>query len=216
MKDVGLKESDLTPLRISENARLKLAWILEGSGSHDACDEAWWKCATLETKVAAEGLLAIREKIRREEPIAEVDHDCLNEYLANANPLLIWRYGEGDSGQYVVKVKPDFQMINRYPMRQMAIAFLIQPAYSLARGLEDWSGQVGRRYVAVCRNPHCGQTFYTAREDAVACPKKPYKRATSPCKREWDKYKRWLEKTGHDPDTQWNREEMKELYLSSD
>jgi hypothetical protein len=200
---------------LADNDRQKMSWIYEGAESHDACDEAWWKCVTLETQVAAEELRTIQDKAKSEEPLSETDQDCLNEYLTNASPFLMWRYDDdGGGGEYLVKVTPDFEMINRFAMRQMAIAFLVQPAYTIARKIEEWCTRVGRRWIVTCRNPQCGRTFYSGRSGAVACPKKPHERVTSPCKREWDKFSRWLESEAHDPESAWQRADLKKQYIS--
>jgi hypothetical protein len=199
---------------LSPSGRMQFAWILEGTKSHEACDAAWWKCVTAATKEMGEILLAIQTKVRRREPITEDEHESLQEYLVNASPRLVWVYDDDDSGQYIVKVKPDFQMINRYPIYHMAMALAIPPAYVVARELEDSMKEFGNRFVVACRNPQCGRTFYSGRKDAVACPKKPHERVTSPCKRAWDKYKRWLVRCGYDPDAVWNRDDLKKQYLS--
>lgn len=194
--------------------RSEFAFIAAGAASHDACDEAWWRCVAAETEQIAQGLKRIQEKVRNQRPIGDEEHSELNEYLAEARPVLVWVFDEDGSGQCVVKVEPDFAMINRYPMQQMATALIVQPVYSVARELEDWASETGPRFIVTCRNPHCGQTFYSGHQDAVACPKKPGKRITSPCKREWDKFARWLRAEGRDVEVDWKRKALRKQYLS--
>ena len=94
-------------------------------------------------------------------------------------------------------------------------AVLLAPAaLEVMRSFEKYFEDRGDLFVVTCHNPVCGKKFYTRDRRAVACPKRPHERVTSPCKREWDKYNRWLKGEGRDPYAAWHDPRLKKRYLS--
>lgn len=99
---------------------------------------------------------------------------------------------------------PDFEV----PGRLLAPATL-----EVMNAFESYFRERGPLFIITCRNPACAKRFYSRQKRAVACPKKPHERVTSPCKRKWDNFADWLEGHGHDPRVDWQKETLKKEYL---
>ena len=157
-------------------------------------------------------LNAIESTIREGRPLADRDMEVMTLWLDTGTIVPLAACDNEGAIRGEMRVRPNFGLLRDFSVVDKHLFILLLPVgYSLC---EAWvKSQPWPRFVATCRNPSCRQTFYSGRKDAIACPKKPHQRGTSACKKEWDKYRRWLLKTGHNADAEWADSELQQHYL---
>ncbi|MCX5685317.1 MAG: hypothetical protein NT049_16800 [Planctomycetota bacterium] len=157
-------------------------------------------------------LKAIESAIREGRPLGDRDLEVMALWLNTGTlvPLEVCDSEGAIRGE--MRVHGNWGLLRDFPVMDKHLCTLLLPVgYSLC---EAWlKSQPWPRFIATCRNPSCRRTFYSGHKGAVACPKKPHQRGTSECKAAWDKYKRWLVKTGRNADTEWADPQLQQRYL---
>lgn len=208
----GPSEGRADPLTHKCIRRLqRAAWMLDGPSG---IEKFFWTEVQTRLRELLPGFQALHEAIRSSRPLTENEVGEISGFLAYGglrSTLLTLPSGavtaENTFGPLWARLDEDLATEEE----KHAVALVVPIAYQLAVA---WSGsQSWPRFIATCRNPSCRREFYSGHREAVACPKKPHERVTSPCKREWDKYKRWLTKTGHDPELAWENADLRRQYL---
>ena len=161
-----------------------------------------------------ESLIPIQCSIEKREVLRDEKIEFLNRLLSCGSVRCDMLRDE--NGAVTVKIRMianplDFDSIQNH-LGRYVMALLSPVAYELSTTWEH--SQAWPRYSCTCRSPFCGNLFYSGRNDAVACPKKPHAHLTSPCKREWDKYRRWLVAEGFDTDKDWEKKKLQKAYLA--
>lgn len=91
-------------------------------------------------------------------------------------------------------------------------ALLSPLAFQLAvqwEASQDWP-----RWAVQCRNPMCGEIFYTGRRNVRTCSRSPGSGRRSKCKAVWDAYRKWLQKIGAEPEEAWQDKELASQFIA--
>ncbi len=194
-----------------------MKWLLYGLESEKACDEAWWNCVWLYAYTTIEEMLDIKRLIERDVPLENKQLAIINKYLSYGIPIideLTLQRGNKNLGQtYDICLEPRHYEIEGSSISIAAKMLLIRPAFTLAKQLQRKCAKP--RFIRQCRAPSCGKVFYTGRKDAKSCPgSQGYKK--NKCALEWVRYKRYLTKTGKNPERNWDNEQLKKAFISYD
>ncbi|MCK4850609.1 MAG: hypothetical protein KAT11_04615, partial [Phycisphaerae bacterium] len=191
-----------------------LRWAMRRPFNHE---RSFWAQVRDRLKDEIGVLVATDKLIEQRRPLGSVEHDNLSYYcsLGRIKPTS-WLEESGDITVENV-LMPDWRSIDVYEIDQRVEAILVPIAYQLAMRWKD--SQAWPRFVVTCRNPACGQKFYSALPNAVACPKRKGEFGPSKCKRGWDNYSKWLknicEAEGTDPEKVWDEPQRKKEFLKT-
>ena len=204
--------------KISATDMAALRSLLLGMDSRKRREEAFWKIVLAELTVLIEELLEIRDRFRRNQPLTIDDASEINQYFRYAQWMLAWWQEPDGRKLWGLNIDPICEeggsmgsvTIDAY-YRAQSLASLV--ACELAQEVHGFFSQRGPMMEVVCHAPSCGQSFYAPRPAQVTCPKERHQVGSSPCKREWDAYARWLRKTGRDAEGDWNDKKLKRKFL---
>lgn len=181
-------------------------WVLRGPFNHE---RAFWLQARDGVRTELPAFVSAEKAIREGRPPGRKERAALIKYTSLGTVVPRWRReGVGESVEVVME--PHWQDVHADAVGQRVHALLIPIAYHLSLAWAD--SQTWPRFVVTCRNPLCGQRFYSGRADAKACPRPKGGARRSPCKAVWEAYQKWLIKVGYDPDRSWRDRELRRRF----
>ena len=198
-------------INIAEKWRSAFSWLGRALSSEIIEEEAWWNCAWLLIKSGASELLEIRKQISADKPLTNEQFRRLNWHIGYGYPRGYWIEQNDGAESYQILLETD-EHINLYPLKEVAVTALIQPAFKIAQELHNACSKP--RFTKQCRAPSCGKLFYTGRENATACPAKN-SISKSLCALEWVRYKRFIQKIGRTPEKCWDNEKLQQQFVSN-
>jgi hypothetical protein len=212
-EEVTLNCKKIQNIPIEKTWHNGFAWLLKAIKDEVSEEEAWWNCAWIFIKNDMNKLLQLRKQAMLNHPISKEDIALLNDYYWEGHPIL--RNIKDEKGKFNFEICLDVNVrwINLYDLHRVTIFILAQPAFLLAQFLMEQYQTP--KYEKICRSPHCRATFLTARGNATSCPGSRGNKK-SKCALEWIRYKRWLEKTGRNPEENWQDQKLQEEFLSND
>jgi hypothetical protein len=221
-------ENDFEPIFMVEiNERFKelMRWLIKGLENKESCKEAWWNCVWILMQSHIKELKHIEAQIQKDIPLTEGQLKTIEGYMINS-------FSRGkmiaeDDGRisYHIFLEPEISCLHMAPIHAAVHAFLVQPAFELAKELER--NYVKPRFIKKCRSPHCGNIFHTGRSDATACPGSQGN-TKNECALAWNRYTKFLYKTkkvpheyteqkpGKMPKEVWDNPSFKEEFISYD
>ena len=189
-----------------------MEWLGRGLTSKAACEEAWWNCLWLFIQPTVENMLDIEQRISERVPLHREQIETLDYYISHGYPTIDIAAVNERGYKIQIVLKPHTpKMILNSPFEVMAVILLVQPAFALAQLLQRALSKP--RFISQCRAPSCAKLFYTGWKNATACPGKGQLPKSS-CALEWVRYRRWLLKTGRDPERDWDDEQLKKEFIS--
>ncbi|MFC1739248.1 hypothetical protein ACFL1G_09405 [Planctomycetota bacterium] len=189
-----------------------MEWLVHGLRGRKACEEALWNCVWAFTKPMITKLMEVKRNIIDDIPPTNEQPVYLNDFMGEGFPRGYRVVQRDGSETYEVCLEPrtDSPRFEHIGLLDVPRILLIQPAFGLAQELQKICSKP--RFVRKCRAPSCGKTFYTGRKNATNCPgSQGYKK--NKCALEWIRYKRWLLKTRRNPESDWDNDKVKELFL---
>ncbi|MCK4294287.1 MAG: hypothetical protein KAY65_13905 [Planctomycetes bacterium] len=216
-RDACWSKGEYLSHKIEPRLKSIMRWLECGLNSKQACDKAWWNCLWLYMEPEIEAILAIKKQVDTGTPLWREQIDKLKYYMPYGYPGLSV-LTEDDAGAHRIHValKPRITeiMTKWSPFKVMSIALLVQPAFMLAQQLQDFFPKKPR-YLRQCRAPSCKKWFYTGRKDATNCPGSRGGKKNK-CSLQWNRYKRYLQKVGNNPEKDWHNEKLQEEFISYD
>lgn len=103
-----------------------------------------------------------------------------------------------------------------WPANTIPSYLLASATFEVMQEVDKYFRERGPAFVVTCRNPLCGEQFYSRDKRAVVCPKPSgSKDDRSPCKQVWDAYRKFLQKIGKNSDTDWPDEKLRSAFAAS-
>jgi hypothetical protein len=193
-----------------------MKWLHYGLKDEKTCEEAYWRCVWCYVEPEIEVMLEIKNRISSNVPLTDDQYNLLDKHMSTGFPQSIrLEHLPGEGEKYELILMPKYNSLNqtRTELATTATMILAQPAFHLACELQRACSKP--RFVRKCHAPSCGKRFYTRREYATACPGSLGDKKNK-CALEWIRYKRWMQKTGRAPEKDWDNNDFKRQFISSD
>lgn len=198
---------------VSDDWKTAFGLILKALNNKISEPEVFWRCAWKFTKIKMEYLITIENKIIADYPLSDDEFDSLNCYIRYGIPQGYWFIDQNGKQSYKLYLDIEECWINMYDLSKVATLVLVQPAFQIAQLLQQKT--LSPRYVGICRAPSCHKRFYTGRQNATSCPGSQGNKKNK-CALEWIRFKRYLEKTGSNPEESWEKKSLQEEFMKYD
>lgn len=199
-------------LHIDSRLREIMRWLKKGIEKTADCDQVWWECVRVILKPQIDLMLDAQKRIRAGTPIYIEQIDELRKYTSLGRVGLDFVEMNADD-LHAIRMHMTWVVQGpgiRSPLVTMSEILLTQPAFALAQELHDCYRKP--KYIRRCHAPSCGKSFFTQRKEQVVCKSIPGGQST-PCRREWTNYSRFLRNLGKDPLSAWNDAKLVDQWL---